>query len=290
MLVDFIFRTFLHCTSHFPERGHKDIGNACFGCLSYCLRTCSNQKATPHLSQSHPHFQGNSCGRPRRLYQIAFRVHILGCHLRSGMRTADIPAWRVYLYLDLVFRAAIHLYVPLLFELYAVLRTSRECHGKRGDRGRRHIMRCISRTNAEARDPGLPCKNGGKNPRMDWHQRLCPFRTYNKGVIGLTLYQSHIPVRIHQDNICNVFPRLDYRTSHRICQTTAHSISQTDGCRYFWKIRLYFSKPLYTPVQEKCRVYSCQMEKERNRIARPVANEGNSLCNKKSLNDNSKIS
>lgn len=42
--------------------------------------------------------------------------------------------------------------------------------------------------------------------------------------------------------------------------------------------------------KKKCRVYSCQMEKERNRIARPVANEGNSLCNKKSLNDNSKIS
>lgn len=63
------------------------------------------------------------------LYQVAFRFHLLGHHIRSGLRTADVPARQIRLYLDSDVNPVLHLSLPLLSELYAVLRAGGKCNG-----------------------------------------------------------------------------------------------------------------------------------------------------------------
>ena len=85
--------------------------------------------AAADLSQGHPHFQRNPCGRHRGLYQVAFRFYLLGRNIRSGLRIADVPARQIRLYLDSDVNPVLHLSLPLLSELYAVLRAGGKCNG-----------------------------------------------------------------------------------------------------------------------------------------------------------------
>ena len=59
----------------------------------------------------------------RRIYRMAFHIHLLGCYLRCRMRIADISARQICFYLDFVVNTVLHLSLPLLSELSAVLRT-----------------------------------------------------------------------------------------------------------------------------------------------------------------------
>lgn len=68
----------------------------------------------------------------------------------------------------------------------------------------------------------------------------------------------------------NVVPRLDYRTSYRICETSACAISEVDDSRHLREIRFFVTKPFYKAVQGKCRLYPCQMEENRGGIIRCV--------------------
>ena len=72
--------------------------------------------------------------------------------------------------------------------------------------------------------------------------------TVAKGTFRQTSNQPYLPVRIYQSQVRHVVPRLDYRASHRICQTSACAKPEADGCRHLRKIRFFVAKPFYKNV------------------------------------------
>lgn len=59
----------------------------------------------------------------------AYIIHLLGRNIRCGLRTSDVPARQIRLYLDSDVNPVLHLSLPLLSELYAVLRAGGKCNG-----------------------------------------------------------------------------------------------------------------------------------------------------------------
>ena len=124
-----VLRDLLHCHETVTGRDCSDSGDIGFGCVAGRIWTVPDMAAAADLSPGYPHFQRNPCGRHRGLYQVAFRFHLLGHHIRSGLRTADVPARQIRLYLDSDVNPVLHLSLPLLSELYAVLRAGGKCNG-----------------------------------------------------------------------------------------------------------------------------------------------------------------
>ena len=124
-----VLREFLHCPETVAGRDGSDSGDIGLGCVAGRIWAVPDMAAAADLSQGHPHFQRNPCGRHRGLYQVAFSFYLLGRNIRSGLRIADVPARPIRLYLDSDVNPVLHLSFPLLSELYAVLRAGGKCNG-----------------------------------------------------------------------------------------------------------------------------------------------------------------
>ena len=75
-----------------PEGTAQTVAIIGLGCVAGRIWAVPDMAAAADLSQGHPHFQRNPCGRHRGLYQMAFRFYLLGRNIRSGLRIADVPA------------------------------------------------------------------------------------------------------------------------------------------------------------------------------------------------------
>ena len=127
--MDAVFRYFLHCPETVAWREISDGIDIGPGSMAGRLWLVADMAFAQDLSQGHPHVRCYSFGRYRGLYQMAFRRHLLGCNIRRWLRAADVPARQICLYLDSDVNPVLHLSLPLLSELSAVLRAGGKCNG-----------------------------------------------------------------------------------------------------------------------------------------------------------------
>ena len=84
---------------------------------------------------------------------------------------------------------------------------------------------------------------------MDRVKRLRTPGAHDKGAGRCPAHKPHISVRLYQDNLQTVIPRMDNGTQNRACEKTAAEGPGADDTRHLGKVRIPLSKPFHEDVQ-----------------------------------------